>query len=75
MHAGSGGGTVLAEFVEGVALGIVIPVAAIWIERLPIFGAAGAYECLNPFAIALTVYAESPSATVRIDMYTNVYTP
>lgn len=59
MQSGSAGGAgvILLGLVEGVALGIVIPLVAIWIEQLPFFGAAGVYERLNPFAIALIVYA------------------
>jgi NhaP-type Na+/H+ or K+/H+ antiporter len=57
-QSGSTGGTgvILLQLIEGVSLGIAIPLAAIWIEQLPMFGAAGVYERLNPFAIALIVY-------------------
>jgi sodium/hydrogen antiporter len=53
----AGAGTVVIELIEGIGLGVAIPLAAMWIEQLRIFGAAGVYERLNPFAIALILYA------------------
>lgn len=52
-----GPGSVAGPLIEGVALGVAIPWAAIWLEQRKIFGAAGVYERLNPFAMALILYA------------------
>jgi sodium/hydrogen antiporter len=54
---GSGGqvGTVLGDLAVGVVIGIVVPLVAIRLERLPLFSAATAYEPLNAFAIGLLV--------------------
>lgn len=59
MQPGSSHGalSVLLELVEGIGLGVVIPLAAIWVEQRRFFGASGVYERLNPFAIALILYA------------------
>ncbi len=48
---------VLEELALGVALGIVVPWAALRIESLPFFGAAGRYQPLNAFAIGTLVLA------------------
>ena len=45
------------EVVSGIALGVVIPYAAIRLERTRFFSAATAYEPLNAFAIGLLVLA------------------
>jgi sodium/hydrogen antiporter len=59
MQSGSNGGvgSIVLELVEGLALEVAIPFAATWVEQLSIFGASGVYQRLNPFAIALIVYA------------------
>jgi NhaP-type Na+/H+ or K+/H+ antiporter len=49
--------TVAGEVVLGVALGIVIPWAAIALERTSLFSAHAEYEPLFAFAIGLIVYA------------------
>ncbi len=46
-----------AELVIGVAIGIGVPLAAIWLERLPFFSASMRYEPLNAVAIGLLVLA------------------
>jgi NhaP-type Na+/H+ or K+/H+ antiporter len=43
------------EVVGGVALGIVVPLAAIWLARLPFFGATERYQTLGGIAIGLLV--------------------
>lgn len=50
-------GELLSELALGVAIGVAIPLAAIWLERLRIFAASTAYEPLNAFAIGLLVLA------------------
>ncbi len=48
---------VAAEVVGGIAIGIVVPVVAVRLDRLPFFGAAALYEPLSATAIGLLVYA------------------
>ncbi|MQA85791.1 MAG: sodium:proton antiporter [Streptosporangiales bacterium] len=50
-------GELLSEIALGIAIGIAIPLAAIWLERLRFFSASTAYEPLNAFAIGLLVLA------------------
>ena len=45
------------ELVVGIVIGVAIPLAAIWLERLRFFSASAAYEPLNGFAIGILVYA------------------
>ena len=45
------------EIVAGLAIGVVIPVAAILLERAPFFSASRSYEPLNGLAIGLLVLA------------------
>ena len=56
---GEGVSTVLLELVAGVALGIALPVAALWLERSSFLAPSIAYEPLNAFAIGLLVLAVS----------------
>ena len=53
----SGIGTVAVELVVGIAIGIIVPLAAIKLEQVPFFAAAHAYEPLNAVAIGLLVLA------------------
>lgn len=46
---------VLEEMLLGIAIGIVVPLAAIELEQTRFFAAAGKYEPLNAFAIGLIV--------------------
>ena len=55
-HAGSLG-RVLLELLGGVALGFVLPWAAIKLEQSRVFGSAGIYQSLNAVAIGVLVYA------------------
>lgn len=48
---------VLGELVAGVAIGIATPLVVLGLERTRFFGAAGRYEPLNAFAIAVLVFA------------------
>ncbi|GAC1327522.1 MAG: cation:proton antiporter [Mycobacteriales bacterium] len=48
---------VLLELVLGIALGVVVPVVLLRLERTRFFGAAGRYQPLNAFAIGLLVLA------------------
>lgn len=48
-------GEVAVELVFGVAIGIGIPLVALWLERLPFFSASMRYEPLNAVAIGLLV--------------------
>lgn len=50
-------GALLGEIALGIAIGVAIPLAAIWLERLRVFSASTAYEPLNAFAIGLLVLA------------------
>jgi NhaP-type Na+/H+ or K+/H+ antiporter len=45
------------ELVVGIAIGIIVPLAAIKLEQVPFFAAAHAYEPLNAVAIGLGVLA------------------
>lgn len=58
--AGSGGTattTLLAEVIGGIAIGVAVPAAAIWLERLRFFAASAAYQPLNAVAVGLIVLA------------------
>lgn len=50
-------GSLLSEVVLGIAVGVVIPLAAIRIERSRFFAAAATYQPLTPFAVGLLVLA------------------
>jgi len=52
--AGSGGtatSTLFAEVLGGIAKGVAVPAAAIWLERLRFFAASAAYQPLNAVAV------------------------
>lgn len=49
--------TLLAEVVGGIAIGIVVPAAAIWLEGRRFFSASTAYQPLNAVAVGLIVLA------------------
>lgn len=58
--AGSGGTatvTLVAEVLAGIAIGVAVPAAAIWLERLRYFAASASYEPLNAVAVGLIVLA------------------
>lgn len=55
--SGQTAGAILSELGLGIAIGVAIPYVAILLLRLPTLSAAGAYEPLHGFAIALTVFA------------------
>lgn len=46
---------VVLEVAEGVAVGVAIPLIAIWLERTRFFSAHASYQPLNAFAIGLLV--------------------
>ncbi len=48
---------VTGEVAGGIALGIVVPLVALALERVPFFGAAALYEPLSALAIGVLVYA------------------
>jgi sodium/hydrogen antiporter len=54
-HDAVPGSELLSELAAGVALGVAIPLLAIWLERLPFFAAAERYQPLYAFAIGLLV--------------------
>lgn len=53
----TGTGTVLAELVAGLGIGVVVPTVVLRLERLPFFGVARRYEPLSAFALGLLVFA------------------
>jgi sodium/hydrogen antiporter len=48
---------IVLQLVEGLGLGIAVPLLLIKVEQLSIFGVAGVYQRLYPFAIGLILYA------------------
>lgn len=63
--SGPGLGSVGADLVLGLALGVALPWLAVWLETRPYFGAVGIYEPLNGFAIGLLVLAVCLSLRVN----------
>ena len=62
----AGAGPLALELLGGVALGVAVPLAGIWLEQTRFFGAAGIYEPLNAFALGLLVLAFSYIAHVNL---------
>ena len=50
-------GILTAEIAVGIAIGVAVPLVAIWLERSRAFAAAGHYEAINAVAVALLVFA------------------
>lgn len=61
----------LGEIVLGVLIGVVVPLVAIWIERLPFFEVDKAFQPLNTFTIGalVLVLAEVVNANVFLAVF------
>jgi sodium/hydrogen antiporter len=50
-------GELTGSLLLGIGLGVVIPLAGVYLQRRPIFTASGVFESLNAFALGLVVLA------------------